>query len=326
MNVAASVIGARPPSSAARADDLRVAVIVPTYRRPQDLARCLEALARQQRQAEQVIVVARAEDEATWRILRAAPARALQLVLVAVRSAGVVAALNAGLDAAAADIVAFTDDDAAPRPDWLRQIVEHFAADPALGGLGGRDWIFQHGRLEDESRQVVGRISWVGRCVGNHHLGAGPLREVDVLKGANMSFRIRALDGVRFDKRLRGSGAQVGNELGVSLAVKRRGWRICYDPRIAVDHYPAVRHDEDRRNEFSAEAVRHAAFNETLLLAEHFGRVRAWAFLGWALLIGDHAAPGVLQWVRLLLIRRDTATRRFLATLSGRFAGWRAAR
>jgi cellulose synthase/poly-beta-1,6-N-acetylglucosamine synthase-like glycosyltransferase len=326
MNVVVLPIRARPPWPAPCADAVRVAVIVPTYRRPQDLARCLEALARQQRPAEQVVVVARAEDEASWSILRGAPEGGLRLTPVMVTSAGVVAALNAGLDAVDADIVAFTDDDAAPRPDWLRQIVAHFAADPGLGGLGGRDWIFQHGRFEDESRQVVGRISWVGRCVGNHHLGAGPPRDVDVLKGANMSFRTRSLDGIRFDERLRGGGAQVGNELGVSLAVKRRGWQLRYDPRVAVDHYPAVRHDEDRRNAFSDEAVRNAAFNETLLLAEHFGRLRAWAFLGWALLVGDHAAPGVLQWLRLLLTRRDTATRRFLATLSGRIAGWRAAR
>lgn len=141
-----------------------------------------------------------------------------------------------------------------------------------------------------------------------------------------MSFRAQALDGVRFDTRLRGTGAQVCNELGVSLAVKRRGWRLVYDPQIAVDHYPSVRHDEDKRNAFSVEAVHNATFNETLLLCEHFGPCRRYAFIAWALLVGHRASPGLLQWPRLLLAQAPTATARFRATWAARVAGWRASR
>jgi GT2 family glycosyltransferase len=305
---------------------LRIAVIVPTYRRPDDLARCLQAIAKQLRPAEQVIVVRREGDEVTGAVLSGPGAGSLGLTVVTVAIGGVVAALNAGLRAVNADVVAFTDDDAAPRPDWLLQIAARFAADRALGGLGGRDWVHQHGRLESDSRRVVGRITWIGRCIGHHHLGVGPPREVDALKGVNMSFRVQALDGVRFDTRLRGTGAQVCNELGVSLAVKRRGWKLVYDPQIAVDHYPSVRHDEDKRNSFCAEAVYNAVFNETLLLCEHLGVCRRCAFIGWALLVGPHSSPGLIQWPRLLLTQPQTAAARFRATWAARIAGWRAAR
>ncbi len=303
---------------------MRLAVIVPTYRRPRDLERCLAALEAQQRPADQLIVVARADDHATQAVVQAVERLPLQVATVHVT--GVVAALNEGLRAVDADVVAFTDDDAAPRPDWLEKVAAHFAADPRLGGLGGRDWVHHAAGLEDGTRPIVGKLSWFGRCVGDHHLGVGPPREVDVLKGVNMSFRSAALIGVRFDTRLRGTGAQVCNELGVSLEVKRRGWRLLYDPNVAVDHYPSIRHDEDQRNAFSAEAVRNAVFNETLLLCDHFAPARKLVFIVWALTVGHRAAPGLLQWLRLLIKELDTATARFGATLSGRIHGWMASR
>jgi cellulose synthase/poly-beta-1,6-N-acetylglucosamine synthase-like glycosyltransferase len=303
----------------------RICVVVPTYRRPEHLARCLESLARQIREPDQVLVIVRADDAASWALLRRPCPFALPLTIVTVTLGGVVAALNAALDSVEADLVAFTDDDAAPRAEWLQGIERHFAADPLLGGLGGRDWVYQHGRLEAGQRNVVGRVTWYGRCIGNHHLGVGPPREVELLKGVNMSFRRAALAGIRFDSRLRGSGAQVGNEMGICMAVRRRGWKLVYDPDLAVDHFPAVRHDEDRRNAFSVEAIRNAVFNETLLLYEHFGALRRFAFMTWAMLVGTRAAPGLLHWMIQLAERRPTATSRFKAALGGRLHGWRAA-
>lgn len=303
----------------------RIAVVVPSYKRPLDLTRCLTAIAAQTRRPDQVLVAARADDAPTWAVARDAPA-ALPITIVSVSTAGVVAALNAALERVSADLVAFTDDDAAPRPDWLARIAAHFDADPRLGGLGGRDWVFQCGRLEDGSERVVGMVSWFGCCIGNHHLGVGPPREVDVLKGVNMTFRTGALTGIRFDERLRGTGAQVANELGVSLAVKRQGWKLVYDPSVAVDHFPAGRYDEDQRSTFSTVAIRNAVFNETLLLCGHFGWLRRVSFMAWAVLIGHRAWPGVAQWLRLLRTDASHATLRLSAVLAGRLDGYWAAR
>src|SRR4051794_27250627 len=118
---------------------LSLAVLVPTFGRADVLPRCLDALARQERRPDRVIVVARPEDAATGRALDAAPAELL-VERVPVERPGQVAALNAGLDALREDIVAITDDDCVPHRDWLTQIERHFAADARLGGLGGRDW------------------------------------------------------------------------------------------------------------------------------------------------------------------------------------------
>jgi len=89
-----------------------------------------------------VLVVCRGADEETqaWLVIEKSRAR-LPLVKVEVTQGGQVAALNAGLDALTGDIVAITDDDAAPRPTWLERIERHFANSPDVGGVGGRDWV-----------------------------------------------------------------------------------------------------------------------------------------------------------------------------------------
>jgi cellulose synthase/poly-beta-1,6-N-acetylglucosamine synthase-like glycosyltransferase len=101
--------------------------------------------------------------------------------------------MNAGLDAACGDIIAFTDDDAAPHTDWLERIEAHFLSDTNIGGVGGRDWVYHGTQLEEGEREVVGQVQWFGRVIGEHHLGVGEAREVDVLKGVNMSFRRSAI-------------------------------------------------------------------------------------------------------------------------------------
>ncbi|MEL6163750.1 MAG: glycosyltransferase family 2 protein, partial [Cyanobacteria bacterium J06628_3] len=222
---------------------MSIAVIIPTYRRSQDLARCLEALQNLTRPADEVIVVVRDTDTQTWSFLQTFDTKNLPLRTATVTVTGVVAAMNAGLDEASTDIVAFTDDDAAPHPDWLARIESHYLADDCVGGVGGRDWVYHGSDLEDGNSRTVGQVSWFGRVVGNHHIGAGEAREVDVLKGVNMSFRRAAIQDWHFDGRMKGTGAQVHFELAFSLKLKRAGWKLIYDPQVAVNHYPAKRFD-----------------------------------------------------------------------------------
>ncbi len=112
-----------------------ITVLVPTYRRVSDLGRCLEALGRQTRPADEIIVVARDSDEETARLLEEFRQGALHLRTVIVTVPGQVTALNAGIEAAVGDIISITDDDAAPHPDWLARIRAHFLADSAIGGV-----------------------------------------------------------------------------------------------------------------------------------------------------------------------------------------------
>jgi GT2 family glycosyltransferase len=276
-----------------------VAVLVPSWRRPEDLRRCLRALRSQRRRPDRVVVVRRPDDEQSATVL-AAERDGLPVDEVIVREAGQVAALNAGLQALDEDVVAITDDDTAPRPDWIERIASWFSRDPALGALGGRDWVYQGGELQDGAEREVGRVAWYGRFLSFHSKGFGTPREVDFLKGANMSFRRRAIRGLRFDSRLRGRGAEYLNDWAFSLALKKRGWKILYDPAVAIDHHEGARASGDARSvggERTAEEreVAHMrAFNETYIALRHLPGERALAHLAFALVVGTTVAPGPL--------------------------------
>ena len=303
---------------------LTVAALVPTLRRPDDLRRCLAGIAAQTRRPDRVIVVARPDDEATRAALDAAPPE-LPLAVVAVRRPGQVAALNAGLAAVEEDVVAITDDDSVPRPDWLARIAARFEREPGVGAVGGRDWVRHGGEPVHGEERVVGRVTWYGRFLAFHHLGVGPARDVEFLKGANMAYRRAALPG--FDTALRGSGAEHLNDWTASLHVHHDGWRVVYDPAIAVDHYEGERAGQDPRLSADPAVAADFVHNQTYAAVRYLPRRKAAMHLLFVVLIGTTAAPGLALTARNVLRGEapGTALRRLRTGLGGRLAGLRTA-
>jgi cellulose synthase/poly-beta-1,6-N-acetylglucosamine synthase-like glycosyltransferase len=306
---------------------MSITVLIPTYRRPQDLRRCLEALTQQTRSADQVVVIVRDIDIETRNLLQQCDFTPLPIQTVTVIVPGQVAALNAGLDVAAGDMIAITDDDAAPHADWLSRIEAHFLADEQVGGVGGRDWMYLGKTLQDASTlpgasQLVGRVQWCGRVTGNHHIGEGSPREVDILKGANMSYRRSAIAHLRFDQRLQGTGAQVHNDMAFSLTVRSLGWKLIYDPVVAVNHYLAERFDEDQRKEFNQIALINAVHNETLTLLEYLPPAKRVIFIVWAICVGTRDALGLVQCLRLFKSEKTLAVRKWVTSMHGRWQGF----
>ena len=293
-----------------------ISVLIPTYRRPQDLCRCLATLGAQTRPADEVVIVVRDTDTETRHFLTDCPPALLGLRVVTVSEPGVLAAMTAGLAKTLGEIVALTDDDTAPFPDWLERIEAHFAADPSVGGVGGRDWQ----PVERSSRKSVGIVQWHGRVIGNHHLGVGDARAVDVLKGANCAYRAEPLKRIGFETRLRGGGAQVHWEIALGLAMQQDGWKLIYDPAVALDHFPARRFDADQnlRGVFNADGVHDSAYNEALILLHYLTPTRRAVFLVWAFLMGTRAEPGLAQVPRLFLRRDPHLRQRAGATFRGR--------
>ncbi len=182
--------------------------------------------------------------------------------------------------------------------------------------------MYQGDKLENGSRPIVGKLQWWGRVIGNHHLGIGAPREVDVLKGVNMSFRTQAIGKLRFDDRMQGTGAQVHFEMSFALTLKRTGWKIIYDPSIGVDHYPAQRFDEDQRHNFNDTALINLVHNETLILLEHLSPLRQIIFLSWSILVGTRESLGICQWLRLFPQQKEIASKKLRASLRGRWLGY----
>lgn len=298
-----------------------IAVVIPTYSRPDDLARCLEALAEQTRAPDEIIVVVRAGDSLTIERSRR-QAQRLALDVVTVDRPGQVAALNVGLSRVRSDLVAFTDDDCRPHPEWIARLCAHFLSDERVGAVGGRDIVHQDGAQLVVSVRAVGRFTWYGRLLGNHH-AISSRQDVQFLKGANMAYRREVLRG--FDERLRGYGAQVHNDLKASLEVWSAGHRIVWDPAVIVDHYPAPRADEDRVRRSPA-SVRNQHHNEVYTVMSIRPRRVALVAVAYSLMVGTRTGPGILLLPHVLLSSsRRRASPCLFAALRGRLDGLRTA-
>jgi GT2 family glycosyltransferase len=274
---------------------------------------------------DEVIVVAREDDAATHEAVQDFFSL-LPLKLEIVERPGMVEAVNRALDTAEGDVIALTDDDAAPHKDWTAKIAAIFEDEPDLAGLGGRDRIHrENGPWDEGAAPVVGIVRWYGRVFGYHHLGSGPRRDVDCLKGVNMSFRRAALGGLRMDERLRGNGAQCHCDLKLCLELRGQGKRLAYDPSILVDHFPAQRYDEDQRASFNVIAYENQIYNMTLALLEYLRPLGRTMLLSYALLIGlGNGYCGLLKGllycprIGIRLAEEKTA-----ASARGIFAAWK---
>ena len=303
-----------------------IGILIATYQRSNELARCLAALEEQRRFPDDILVVVREGDTDTKARLNEFANR-LPVRVITVFVSGVVAARNVGLDACQTDIISIIDDDTCPHADWLSRVMQNFQKDPALGGLGGRDRCFDGVTFDDRQEAVVGKIQWFGRTVGNHHLGFGELREVDVLKGANMSYRSKAIADVRFDTRLKGKGAQPSEDFCFSVAVKCKGWKLAYDPLAVVDHYASqrteVRHYVGVSAVYDASVFRDFAYNQVISVWHALNPLRRAAFLVWSVVVGTGVFPGLIQAIRFTPKLGVHSWRRFLIAQQGKMDAFR---
>ncbi len=139
---------------------MRVSVVVPTYRRPELLARCLVALDAQELDpaAYEVIVADDAACEETCKQVRTAAARSRAALryLPVTGSHGPAAARNAGWRAARGAVIAFTDDDCIPEPHWLAEGLRTLDADPTAAAATGKVVVPLPARPTDYQRDTAG--------------------------------------------------------------------------------------------------------------------------------------------------------------------------
>lgn len=121
---------------------IRCSVIVPTYRRPQLLERCLRGLSLQSLDSDQYEIIVcddAASLETEKQIRDLATQIRCRVTYVAVEGAhGPAAARNAGSEFAAGEILAFTDDDCCPDRNWIAaglSVFSNSTVDAAWGKL-----------------------------------------------------------------------------------------------------------------------------------------------------------------------------------------------
>lgn len=213
---------------------MKVSIVIPTRDRPQLLRRCLEAVrvAVQGHPDIEVIVVDASPTGSARSTVEEFP-RIVYVAEPAVRYRNQPGAAAAGARRAQGDIVCFLDDDAAPRPDWLEELLRLYAGED-IGGVGGRIALGPSPAPVRAFVDTAGRLDWSG------FNSDSIAEEVDFLPGGNMSFRrdvlTRALEVVDLNRYRHGRNWRW--ETALCVGVRSMGYRLVYAGRATVDHSP----------------------------------------------------------------------------------------
>lgn len=122
----------------------RVAVLVPTLRRPEGLAAALASLMAQEQvggRLSEIVVVDNDRRPSSRSVVDGFKDASVSVVYVHEPRSGVASARNAGLAATQAPLIAFLDDDEIASPRWLASLLESQAstgADVVFGPIQGR--------------------------------------------------------------------------------------------------------------------------------------------------------------------------------------------
>ena len=201
-------------------------VIVPTRNRPEALAACLDALARQTASSFEIIVV---DDESTdaaavASVLSSAP----HARVVRGTGRGPAAARNAGAALARAPILCFTDDDCRPAPKWVEACVARIergaavVAGPTRNGLPANPYA-------TAAQTITNHLVATALDASGTAVGFAPT--------SNLACRAQLHREQPFDE---GYPLAAGEDREWCERLGGRGIEIAYEPDAWVTHCPAL--------------------------------------------------------------------------------------
>ncbi len=312
------VVNTGPDNVESGEDTVAVTVVVPTYRRPAEMTRCIQSLLQGTLQPAEIIVVGRRGDTETEQALQLLSESVPFLRSAWVETPGHVPPVEAGIRSASAPIVAVVDDDVTVWKDWLAKLVQQFS-DPTVGVVGGR---VLFAGLPQVPKGHPGQISWYGKAWGN--LGSVTSEvpfEVDHVMEGNWSWRRALLASLYFDPILNFDDAMMfGTDL--CFQAKRKGFRILYESRAVVFHHNAPRAPELDRADQPRRIFSYCR-NYTYIMMRRLPWWRRPIFLAWWFLVGERRAWGLAALVAEMLMRRGKLSVPLAPALKGKIEGLR---
>ncbi len=286
--------------------DSQATVAVCTRDRPEHLRRCLEALMRLPDDGQEFLVIDNCPTTDETRLLVEDYHR---VRYVREERPGLNVARNRALREAQHEIVAFTDDDAMPDPNWLRALLRNFA-DPLVLCVTG---LTMPSELESEAQIWFQRLGGLGRGFKRLVLDGNkydPLQGWQAGAGVNMALRKSAvrLVGI-FDEALDvGTPTRGGGDSEYFCRILASGYRIVYDPAALNWHEHRSQWGALRQQLANYETAGFALWTRSLLLEGEFGALKQmwqWLFreaktLAYALLRRPGSTPLDIVLARFL--------------------------
>lgn len=225
-------------------DSVPVSIVVGTYDRPDDLAKCLESLVSQEtsRKVEIIVVDNHPASGLTPPILNQFP----DVMLVKESRKGVAYARNAGIVESTGDIVVTIDDDVTMAPNWLENLIAPFARPDVMGVSGN----VLPRELNTESQRLFEQYGSGGLGRGYNRWKANswlfesswfyavPTWELGGT--ANAAFRATIFNhpeiGLEDEALGPGMPSGVGEDIYAFYKILKAGYTIIYQPSAVVWH------------------------------------------------------------------------------------------
>lgn len=234
---------------------MRASVIVITRNRADSIPEALQALARQNYPDFEVLVVDSSDSTEKEKTEAAVKLGGAKYIFEPRR--GQALARNSAIPKTTGEIVAFTDDDCIPEPDWLAQKVKNFS-DPTVWACTGR--VIQHdaggasGLFEEVAGQDLGGekrvfvksdlafglgflLANVMKVFAKHMKSRAPV-PFGIGHGSSMAFRREAFrTNGAFDERY-GGGSPLGGceDIEILYRTLKSGHSVVYEPAAVVRH------------------------------------------------------------------------------------------
>ena len=217
-----------------------ITAIICTRNRPRLLADCIEGLSANKPETTglEMLIVDQSTDAASGRVVSMWAERDARVCHIPVDSVGLSRARNVGIARSSGEIVAFTDDDCVPAPNWAESIAREFNGNPEVAAVYGRS--LPRTKVRPGERPVAVKASRQPR------LFKGRANPWSLGHGCNMAFRHEVFDRVGlFDEAL-GPGGILRNcdDADFTYRLLRAGLAALYSPDVLV-HHQQFRHGED---------------------------------------------------------------------------------
>lgn len=250
-----------------------LSLVVCTKNRAASLDRCLQAVAgiRPARSSDfEFVLIDNGSTDATHDVFTQRR-RSMPFAARYIREAapGIGHAMNRGYRETLGAIVAFTDDDCYPEPDFASMARGAFA-DPAVGVVTGRITLHD----PNDARITIDESRELRRYPAGRYVRPGQFT------GANLAFRRAALDMIGGFDPLFGPGSFMGSGADCDAAARvcLGGWDGLYHPDVVVRHHHG-RKTEDLQALHKRYAIGSGGYHMKLLLQErkvmHFLRYLA---------------------------------------------------
>jgi GT2 family glycosyltransferase len=203
-----------------------VSVVVPTCDRPDSLARTLAALESQSAASSLEILVVDDGSRDADRVAAVVASSTRARLVRRRKGRGPAAARDAGAREAAADVIAYTDDDCEPAPDWAERLLA--ALGDGAAAVAGATVDGSNGNPFDVASQLIVNFLVERSISADGRATFAP--------SSNVACRAEVLRAVPFDAKFRG----FGEDRDWCARLVAAGYSLALDPGAVVLHHQGL--------------------------------------------------------------------------------------